>query len=137
MHDACQRQTTDCKTLTSSLHSTTRDSSREICETSRVELSLLPSIVLAIAEQRSLNDVLTTIIRIVGNERDVALARLWLVEKDDTCPHCRGVAGEPALHLRASAGTSLDPNIDWSRTNGTFHKIPLNAALKISHIAST
>ena len=41
------------------------------------------------------------------------------------------------MHLRASAGSPLDEAADWSRTNGTFHKIPLNAPLKLSHVAST
>ena len=102
-----------------------------------MDLSLLPSIVLAIAEQRSLDNVLVTIIRIVADQPDVALARLWLIETGRTCPHCISSEEERSLHLRASAGSPLDPHADWSRTNGTFHKIPLNAPLKISHIATT
>jgi transcriptional regulator with GAF, ATPase, and Fis domain len=99
----------------------------------------LPSIILAIAEQRSLNAVLATIIDAVARQPDVALARLWLRGSDQSCPHCSHGASsaQPALHLRASAGTPLHSEADWSRTNGTFHRIALGAPLKISHIAST
>ena len=44
---------------------------------------------------------------------------------------------EPALHLRASAGDPLDASADWSRVNGTFHRISLASSLKIAHIART
>ena len=52
-----------------------------------MDLSLLPSIILAIAQQRSLDDVLATIIRILANQPDVGLARLWLLDTDRSCPH--------------------------------------------------
>ena len=41
------------------------------------------------------------------------------------------------MHLRASAGHSLDPVSDWSRIDGTFHRIPLSMPQKIAHIAKT
>ena len=102
-----------------------------------MDFTLLPSIILAIAEQRSLNAVLTTIIGIVADQPEVALARLWLIEPDCDCPHCDSTLEVRSLHLRASAGSPHDESADWSRTNGTFHKIPLNAPLKLSHVAST
>ncbi|MBI3209735.1 MAG: sigma 54-interacting transcriptional regulator, partial [Candidatus Solibacter usitatus] len=105
-----------------------------------MDLEPLPSIILAIAEQRSLGAVLTTIIQSVARQPNVALARLWLRESDDRCPVCS--TGErdpqPSLHLRASAGTPLSSASDWSRINGTFHRIALSPSnLKISHIAAT
>ena len=100
----------------------------------------LPSIILALAEQRSLSAVLATIIEAVARQPGVALARLWLREPDEACPVCS--AGEPspqpALHLRASAGTALSTDANWSRIDGSFHRIPLSPNhLKIAHIAST
>ncbi len=104
-----------------------------------MDLALLPSIILAISEKRSLDAVLATIINTVARQPDVALARLWLRDTDQGCPHCARESDSPeiALHLRASSGTPLAADADWSRTNGSFHRIPLNALLKISHIAST
>ena len=103
-------------------------------------LEPLPSIILALAEQRSLHAVLKTIIDAVARQTDVALARLWLKDSDQHCPVCSQGEGnlEPALHLRASAGASLAPGVDWSRIDGTFHRVELSPSkLKIAHIATT
>ncbi len=105
-----------------------------------MNLAALPPIILAIAEQRSLSAVLATIIDAVARQPDVALARIWLLEPDEACPHCRHLAlpGEVSLHLRASAGTPRLAGSDWSRTQGSFHKIPRGCGnLKISHIAAS
>ncbi len=105
-----------------------------------VDLEPLPAIVVAMAEQRSLSAVLKTIIDAVARQPGVALARLWLAEPDQTCPVCG--AGEwntePGLHLRASAGKSTTERADWTRIDGTFHRVALSTSkLKIAHIAVT
>ena len=100
----------------------------------------LPSIILAIAEQRSLDAVLRTIIEAVARQPGVALARLWLREPDQACPICSldHPQQEPALHLRASAGAPRSSGTDWTRINGTFHRLALSSSnLKIAHIATT
>jgi len=104
-----------------------------------MDLNQLPSIILAITEQRSLDAVLSKIIQVVAGQSEVALARLWLRDTDRNCPHCAAssTSSEPALHLRASSGTPLDQGMDWSRSDGSFHRIPLNSPLKISHIGTT
>ncbi|MBL8229151.1 MAG: sigma 54-interacting transcriptional regulator [Bryobacterales bacterium] len=105
-----------------------------------VNLEPLPSVILAIAEQRSLAAVLKTIIEAVARQPGVALARLWLREPDEACPVCDSGESnaEPALHLRASAGVPAEDRADWSRIDGTFHRIPLaRSNLKIAHIAAT
>jgi len=107
---------------------------------SAMNLAPLPSIILAITEHRSLSAVLATIVDTVAKQPDVALARLWLRQSDRECPHCSpgGAEAPETLHLRASAGTSKLPGADWSRTNGSFHQIPLGRSdLKISHIATS
>lgn len=102
-------------------------------------LEPLPSIILALAERRSLPDVLRTIIEAVARQPGVALARLWLREPQAACPICRpreSQEGE-ALHLRASAGQSAS-GADWSRIDGGFHRVELSRSnLKIAHIATT
>jgi transcriptional regulator with GAF, ATPase, and Fis domain len=104
-----------------------------------MDQALLPSIILAIAEQRSLDAVLKTIIEGIAQQPDVALARLWLLDSDASCPVCQkdAVNGHVSLHLRASGGSPTEPGVDWSRTNGRFHRIETDKPLKISYIAST
>ena len=105
-----------------------------------MQFASLPPILVAIAQQRALNAVLATIVDVVAAQPDVALARLWLRQTDADCPVCPGTArvdGE-SLHLRASHGFPLQPGSDWSRSDGSFHRVPLNRGeLKISHIASS
>ena len=105
-----------------------------------MELALLPPIILAIAEQRSLDAVLSSIATAVASQSDVGLARVWLRDTDRSCPVCACDAptnDEEALHLRASAGHSIEASSDWSRIDGSFHRIPLSVPLKIAHIART
>lgn len=100
----------------------------------------LPSVILALTEQRSLTAVLETIIQVVARQPGVALARLWLSQGAGDCPLCPAdvaAAGQGLLHLRASAGASVT-GADWSRIDGSFHTIDLsNSKLKIAHIATT
>jgi len=93
----------------------------------------LPSVLVALAAQRTLEDVLTKILNILAEQPGVALARVWLV--DDRCPHCD--SDGKALHLRASAGIPRDTAADWSRVDGTFHSVNLESPLKLGHIART
>jgi transcriptional regulator with GAF, ATPase, and Fis domain len=105
-----------------------------------MRLESLPAVILAIAEQRSLSAVLKTIIDTVARQPDVALARLWLLGPNGSCPVCAtaDLPPEACLHLRASAGTPLSRGSDWSRVNGSFHRIEVSRGdLKIGHIAAT
>src|SRR5580765_6038410 len=107
------------------IHETSRTSRGISRYDRRVDLEPLPDIILAIAEQRSLAAVLTSIIEAVARQPGVALARLWLREPDAACPLCSSEDSfpEPGLHLRASAGTPLKGGADWARINGSFHRI--------------
>ena len=106
-----------------------------------MELALLPPIILAIAEQRSLDAVLSSIATAVASQPDVALARVWLRDTDRSCPVC---ARHAANRRRGGAAPSRQRrplrwirSSDWSRVDGTFHRIPLSMPLKIAHIAKT
>ncbi len=104
-----------------------------------VDFASLPSIILAITEQRSLTAVLQRVIEAVASAPDVGLARVWLRQEDRACPWCavHAPSSEMALHLRASAGASRTVGVDWARTNGSFHRVALGGPLKLSHMAST
>jgi transcriptional regulator with GAF, ATPase, and Fis domain len=95
----------------------------------------LAQILLQITRERNLDAVLEAIMQAAENQPAVALARLWLLEDGESCPHCAEIGPilTPALHLRASAGK----NPEWSNTTGSFHWVPLDDSLKIGRIAKT
>src|SRR5262245_36479933 len=104
-----------------------------------MRLEALQEVALAIAQERSLDAILGRLVEGLATE-GVALARVWLIDAGDLCATCR-LRDEchdrtRCLHLAASAGHSLDGAEDWSRLNGDFRRIPLNAR-KIGYIART
>ena len=71
---------------------------------------------------------------------DIALARIWLIDKGDicdTCPMC-GVcpSHERCLHLTASDGRNIRGEISWTGIDGRFGRFPIGVR-KIGHVAAT
>ena len=91
----------------------------------------LQSLALTVGEARSADAVLSRIVSGLAAQQDVALARLWLVAPGDICSSCRLREECPdqtqCLHLVASAGSPTASGEDWSRLNGNFCRMPLNA----------
>ena len=73
-------------------------------------LDSLKCLVLDIAQQRSLHDLLWLIVRRLADRPTVVLARIWLIRPGDICATCRFKEECPdhteCLHLVASAGRS-------------------------------
>jgi transcriptional regulator with GAF, ATPase, and Fis domain len=106
-----------------------------------MDSSVVQRITLAVAQERSLDQVLDTIVSGLADEPDVALARIWLVGPGDRCATCPLRAECPdqtrCLHLVASRGTSsIDPTDRWDRLDGAFSRFPLGIR-KIGRIATT
>jgi formate hydrogenlyase transcriptional activator len=110
--------------------------------------SSLQKVIFAVAESQSLDAVLQMIVRGLGERPEVALARIWLTAPGDICATChmRSICPDQSscLHLMASAGNpfigtgSAEANGDaWSRTDGHFRRMPLNAPLKIGYAGGT
>jgi transcriptional regulator with GAF, ATPase, and Fis domain len=104
-------------------------------------LDSLQAILLAVAQERSLTTVLTTIVRELVTQEGVALARVWLTGPGDICGACllRPECPEQTqcLHLVASAGTPIHASAeDWSRLHGEFRRFPLHVR-KIGRIGAT
>ncbi len=95
---------------------------------------------LEMADSRELASLLELTVRKICERKDVALARVWLVEEGDICATCSMAAACPnqqlCLHLVASQGLPLDESENWSRTDGGFKRIPLGVR-KVGHIAKT
>ncbi|MCA9481747.1 MAG: hypothetical protein KC545_15495, partial [Nitrospira sp.] len=98
-------------------------------------------LLLDIAQQRSLNELLWLIVRRLAERPTVVLARIWLIKPGDICASCRFKDECPdhtrCLHLVASAGRSsgLDQT-EWNQTDGYFSRFPLGVC-KVGRIGGT
>jgi len=103
-----------------------------------VKITSLQSIMLSIAEARSLDPILVEIVRGVASASDLALARLWLIQPGNECPVCAAssTTGRVALHLRGSAGRSTKSRAEYSAITGAFHRVEIGER-KIGQIAQS
>lgn len=105
-----------------------------------MQIESLQSIILAVAQARSVGTVLQMIVQGLNDQPEVALARLWMIAPGDICASCRMRHECPdqtrCLHLVASAGKPLASENDWSRLNGDFRRFPLQVR-KIGRIGAT
>jgi len=104
-------------------------------------LDSLKCLLLDIAQQRSLNDLLWLIVRRLADRPTVVLARIWLIRPGDICSTCRFKEECPdqtrCLHLVASAGRSTVENkTEWKNTDGYFARFPLGMC-KVGRIGQT
>ena len=100
----------------------------------------LQPVALAVAQERSLDVVLARIAQGLAGQPGVALARVWLLAPGDICDRCHVRSECPdqtrCLQLVASAGRPNRSPEDWSRVDGDFRRVPLNAR-KVGHIGAT
>jgi transcriptional regulator with GAF, ATPase, and Fis domain len=97
-------------------------------------------LLLELAQERSLADLLPLVTRRLAEHEDVALARLWLVEPGDLCGACANATAcadrARCLHLAASAGRGRDGNaVVHRRLDGAFRRIPIGA-FKVGQVAA-
>ena len=101
----------------------------------------LKCLLLDIAQERSVDALMWTVVRRLAERPHIALVRIWLVGPGDICSSCpmRPECPEQTscLHLVASAGRSVsDPRADWSNLHGFFSRFPIGVR-KVGHIAKT
>lgn len=106
-----------------------------------ITLDSLKCLLLDIAQQRSINDLLWLIVRRLADRPTVVLARIWLIGPGDICATCRLKEECPdqtkCLHLVASAGRSSGVDkTEWSNINGFFARFPLGI-YKVGRIGSS
>jgi len=95
----------------------------------QVQIESLQSLALSVAQARSPQSVLREMVEGLGRNEGVALARVWLIERDE-----HGVA---SLILKASTGQSIaDPEVRWDEVTGGHAKVAINYG-KIGRIAET
>jgi len=98
-------------------------------------------LLLELAHERALEDLLPLVTQRLAEHEDVALARIWLLEPGDQCGQCPNAAACPdrarCLHLVASASRALDSDVVAAdRLNGDFRRIPVGA-FKVGAVAAS
>ena len=98
-------------------------------------------LLLEMAQQRSVEEVLQLVVRRLAGQRQTALARIWLKAPGDICDVCPLRAECPdqttCLHLAASAGESKEPDGErWDAVDGDFRRFPVGVR-KVGRIAAT
>jgi formate hydrogenlyase transcriptional activator len=84
-------------------------------------------LLLEMAHQHSLSELLSLVTTSLSSFLDVALVRIWLLQPADLCdrcdvePWCR--ERTQCLHLVASAGRSIVDDTVWDETDGTFRRL--------------
>ncbi|WP_166831848.1 sigma-54-dependent Fis family transcriptional regulator [Thalassoroseus pseudoceratinae] len=106
----------------------------------KTDVQEFKQLLLEVAAERSLKDVLQLIVTRVASMEHTALSRIWLIDTDERIETSETAKIEPPtkfLQLLASAGQSInDPNADWSRLNGRFSRFPIGER-KIGVVAQT
>ncbi len=106
----------------------------------KFEVDFFKSLLLEMAEERSINSLLSLIVNRFASLPFVALARIWLIQPGDQCricnfrDECRQYTN--CLHLTASAGNPNHSDEDWSRLDGDSRRFPLGVR-KVGKIASS
>ncbi|MGV3756016.1 MAG: sigma 54-interacting transcriptional regulator [Verrucomicrobiota bacterium] len=94
----------------------------------------------SMAQNRSLTDVLSAVVRGIAYCPNLILCRIWLIDNGDICGTCRFQAEcsdrTRCLHLVASAGNPRSAAQDYSRLDGAFRRFPLGVR-KIGRVAKT
>ncbi|MGE3173460.1 MAG: sigma 54-interacting transcriptional regulator [Planctomycetota bacterium] len=100
----------------------------------------LPEVMVAVAQHRSLAEVLRAIVAGIADCKHVVLARIWLFGPGDLCASCRFAdeCGDRSrcLHLSASAGNPLAAAFDPGNLMGGFRRFPTGVR-KIGRVAAT
>ncbi|MCK5353336.1 sigma 54-interacting transcriptional regulator, partial [bacterium] len=105
------------------------------------DLHAFHQLLLEMARQLSLDNLLSLIVERLSDFEEIAIARLWLIRPADICSSCPMQAEcterSSCLHLMASAGRSLYPAIgNWSNTDGQFRRFPIGGR-KVGMVAQS
>jgi len=100
-----------------------------------LQLELLQSISVAMAQARDVETVLQKIVTGLVEEASCTLARIWLVAPGDICARCEMRSEcpnqEECLHLKASAARPTNPQSGdrWHVIDGDFQRFPMGARI--------
>ncbi len=93
-----------------------------------------------IVRNSPVEETLQAIVSQMFEHEDVALARIWLIDKGDICDTCvmRPICPdqERCLHLTASAGRDITGGKVWSDIHGKFQRFPIGER-KVGRVAAS
>lgn len=97
-------------------------------------------VLLDMAQQHSVSDLLSLIVRRLTESGPIALARIWLIQPKPRCGECLTPDAcqlqTDCLHLVASGGRSkVSPEVEWTRLDGDFRRMPMGLR-KVGRIAT-
>lgn len=102
--------------------------------------SNLPNVMVTMAANRTLGEVLRSVVDGIAQCKNVMLARIWLNAPGDICATCLMRSECPdqtrCLHLVASAGNSRETGNDYGKIDGNFRRFPLGVR-KIGRVGMT
>jgi len=105
-----------------------------------VNIASFPEVMVAVAENRALPEVLRTVVTGIAACKDVVLTRIWLFGPGDLCASCRFAEEcderERCLHLVASAGNVTEGRFDPDNLHGAFRRFP-NGVRKIGRVGAS
>lgn len=98
-------------------------------------------LLLEMAQQCSVDELLQLVTSSLASNRNVALARVWMVALGDICKTCNEYTAcrdkSRCLHLMASRGLSIDNTTTWNTIeHGAFRRFPMGGR-KVGRIASS
>ncbi|AET69859.1 transcriptional regulator containing GAF, AAA-type ATPase, and DNA binding domains [Desulfosporosinus orientis DSM 765] len=98
-------------------------------------------LLLEMAQQRSVDELLQLVTSSLASNCNVALARVWMITPGDICNTCNEYAAcqdkSRCLHLMASCGLSIDNITNWNTIeHGAFRRFPMGVR-KVGRIASS
>ncbi|HEY2341369.1 MAG TPA: sigma 54-interacting transcriptional regulator, partial [Chthoniobacteraceae bacterium] len=104
-----------------------------------MDIAAFPSVMISVAQHRTLPELLRGIVNGLAQSENVALARIWLLGPGDQCAVCRLRERCPdqtrCLHLAASAGNSRTDGVDLTGIDGAYRRLPIGFG-KISPVNS-
>jgi transcriptional regulator with GAF, ATPase, and Fis domain len=93
-----------------------------------------------IVRKRPMQETLRAITSQMIGQGEIALARIWLIDKGDICDTCvmRSVCPDQdrCLHLTASEGRNLKGEKVWTGLDGRFGRFPIGVR-KVGHVAKS
>ena len=105
-----------------------------------VKIATLPRHIVAIAQSRSLPELLHSTVTSLCDCSLIRLARVWLIRGGDICATCRFRRECPdqtrCLHLVASAGNRPEGGLCDTGTEGAYRRFPLGVR-KIGRVAAS
>lgn len=106
------------------------------------EFESLKDLLLDMAQERSIDELLEMVVKRLAMRPHVALARIWLIRPGDICGNCPPAMEaecsdrSECLQLVASAGNPRTEDADFSSLSGDFRRFPLGSGI-VGRIAAT